>query len=159
MITARGEYAEVAAEHPDEEVVDLRGGVLLPGLIDTHVHYPQVRAIAGLGMPLLDWLEKCALPEEARLADDAYAQAIADEFLASLVQAGTTSALVFGAHFATAMDVFFAAAERSELRITAGQVLSDRMLRAELLTTPDTALAEGRELIERWHGRAGCATR
>ena len=88
VITARGSYAEVAPQHPDEEVVDLRGGVLLPGLIDTHVHYPQVRAIAGLGMPLLDWLEKCALPEEAKLADDAYAQAIADEFLAGLIQAG-----------------------------------------------------------------------
>jgi guanine deaminase len=152
VITARGSYTEVAPQHPDEEVVDLRGGVLLPGLIDTHVHYPQVRAIAGLGMPLLDWLEKCALPEEAKLADDAYAQAIADEFLAGLIQAGTTTALVFGAHFATAMDIFFATAERSKLRITAGQVLSDRMLRTELLTTPDLALAEGRKLIERWHG-------
>ena len=50
------------------------------------------------------------------------------------------------------MDIFFATAERSKLRITAGQVLSDRMLRAELLTTPDIALAEGRKLIERWHG-------
>ena len=50
------------------------------------------------------------------------------------------------------MDIFFAAAERSKLRITAGQVLSDRMLRPELLTTPDIALAEGRKLIERWHG-------
>jgi guanine deaminase len=143
VIAARGSYVVIAPEHPDEDVVDLRGGVLLPGLIDTHVHYPQVRAIAGLGMPLLDWLEKCALPEEAKLADD---------FLASLIQAGTTTALVFGAHFATAMDIFFATAERSRLRITAGQVLSDRILRDDLLTTPDIALAEGRKLIERWHG-------
>ena len=51
----------------DEEVVDLRGGVLLPGFVDTHVHFPQVRAIGGLGMPLLDWLQRCALPEEVRL--------------------------------------------------------------------------------------------
>ncbi len=138
--------------HRDEEIVDLRDGVLLPGLVDTHVHYPQVRVIAGLGMPLLDWLEQCALPEEARLAEDAYAEAVAGEFLAGLVQAGTTTALVFGAHFASAMEIFFAAAERSGLRITAGQVVSDRLLRPDLLTTPDMALAEGRKLIERWHG-------
>jgi cytosine/adenosine deaminase-related metal-dependent hydrolase len=59
--------------HADDEVVDLSEGLVLPGFVDTHVHYPQVRAIGGLGMPLLDWLEKCALPEEARLADASYA--------------------------------------------------------------------------------------
>ena len=116
------------------------------------MHYPQIRVIAGLGMPLLDWLERCALPEESKLAEDAYAEAVAGEFLTALAQAGTTTALVFGAHFASAMDIFFAAAERSGLRITAGQVVSDRILRPDLLTTPETALAEGRKLIERWHG-------
>ena len=143
VIVARGAYADLAAAHRDEEVVDLRDGLLLPGLVDTHVHYPQVRVIAGLGMPLLDWLEQCALPEEARLAEDAYAEAVAGEFLTGLARAGTTTALVFGAHFARAMEIFFAAAERSGLRITAGQVVSDRLLRPDLLTTPDVALVGG----------------
>ena len=66
------------------------------------------------------------------------------------MSAGTTSALVFGSHFATAMDSFFTAAADSGLRITAGQVLSDRVLPEPLLTTPDKALAEGQALIERW---------
>ena len=65
--------AAAAPSTADEDVVDLTGGLLLPGFVDTHVHYPQVRAIGGLGMPLLDWLDRCALPEEARLADQAYA--------------------------------------------------------------------------------------
>jgi guanine deaminase len=152
VIRARGAYADLAGEHRGEEIVDLRDGVLLPGLVDTHVHYPQVRVIAGLGMPLLEWLERCALPEEARLAEDAYAEAVTGEFLSGLASAGTTTALVFGAHFATAMETFFAAATRSGLRITAGQAVSDRLLRPDLLTTPEVALAEGRKLIERWHG-------
>ena len=152
VIRARGAYADLAGKYPSEEVVDLRDGVLLPGLVDTHVHYPQVRVIAGLGMPLLEWLERCALPEEARLAEDVYAESVADEFLSGLARAGTTTALVFGAHFATAMETFFAAAGRSGLRITAGQAVSDRLLRPDLLTTPEVALAEGRKLIERWHG-------
>ncbi|HEV2929817.1 MAG TPA: amidohydrolase family protein, partial [Propionibacteriaceae bacterium] len=106
VIRARGAYADLAGKYPSEEVVDLRDGVLLPGLVDTHVHYPQVRVIAGLGMPLLEWLERCALPEEARLAEDVYAESVADEFLSGLARAGTTTALVFGAHFATAMETF-----------------------------------------------------
>lgn len=151
-ITERAPYADLRRRYPDEDTVDLREGVLLPGFVDTHVHYPQVRAIGGLGMPLLDWLRDCALPEEARLADSAYAAVVAEEFLDGLVAAGTTTALVFGSHFADAVDTLFTAAERRGLRITAGQVVSDRVLRDELLTTSETALSEGRKLIERWHG-------
>src|SRR4249920_3403147 len=92
MIVERGSYADVRREHPGETVVDLRSGLLLPGFVDTHVHYPQVRAIGALGMPLLDWLDRCALPEEARLADQAYALAAADELMSCLVGAGTTTA-------------------------------------------------------------------
>jgi guanine deaminase len=152
QIVARGAYADQAGSYREDETVDLRGGLLLPGLVDTHVHYPQVRVIAGLGLPLLEWLDRRALPEEARLAEDAYAEAVAGEFLAGLAQAGTTTALVFGSHFASAMEIFFTAAERSGLRITSGQVVSDRLLRPDLLVTPETALAEGRKLAERWHG-------
>jgi cytosine/adenosine deaminase-related metal-dependent hydrolase len=69
LITARTDFAAARNAHPDAEVVDLRDGVLLPGLIDTHVHLPQVRAIGHLGKPLLEWLDQCALPEEERLGD------------------------------------------------------------------------------------------
>lgn len=153
VITARGPYASLRTDHPEEKIVELRGGVLLPGFVDAHVHFPQVRVIGGLGRPLLEWLRTCALPEEARLADRAYAEQVAGEFLHGLVSAGTTTALVFGSHYAPATDALFVAAERAGLRITAGQVLSDRLLRPELLTTAARARTEGRRLIGRWHGR------
>ena len=152
LIAERGPWAELAARHPGEEVVDLRGGLVLPGLVDTHVHFPQVRVIGGLGLPLLEWLDRRALPEELRLADAAYATAVAREFLGSLVRAGTTSALVFGAHFPAAMEVFFAEAAASGLRIAAGLVVSDRVLPAPLLTTPDRAVSDAVALARRWHG-------
>lgn len=152
-IAARGPWADVRAQHPDEDVVDLREGVLLPGFVDTHVHFPQVRVIGGLGMPLLDWLDRCALPEEARLADAAVAHGVARDFVTGLVGAGTTSALVFGSHFAGAVDTMFATAEACGLRVTTGLVVSDRGLRPELLTTPERAYEEARGLIARWHGR------
>lgn len=151
VITQRRPATEVVAGQ-DHDVVDLRDGVLLPGLVDAHVHYPQVRAIGGLGMPLLDWLERCALPEEARLADHAYAASVAGEFLAGLVAAGTTTALVFGSHFAGAVDTLCEQATVTGLRLTVGQVVGDRNLLPELHTDPDTARAEGLALIDRWHG-------
>jgi guanine deaminase len=38
------------------------------------------------------------------------------------------------------------------LRITSGLVVSDRILRPDLLTSPQAAYDEGRALAERWHG-------
>ncbi len=153
VIRARGSLAELRAAHPGEEVTRLDGGLLLPGFVDTHVHFPQIRAIGGLGLPLLDWLEQYALPEECKLADRAYARAVAGEFIDGLVASGTTSALVFGSHFAPAMDELFTAAGRRGLNITSGLVLSDRSLRPDLLNSPETALADSADLILRWHDR------
>jgi guanine deaminase len=152
-IIERGAYADARRRHPDEDVVDLSGGLVLPGLVDTHVHYPQVRAIGALGMPLLQWLDECALPEEARLASAPYAREVATEFVAGLVSAGTTTALVFGSHFASAVDVLFEEVERVGLRVTAGLVVSDRSLPAALLSTPERAYDEALDLARRWHGR------
>lgn len=153
QIVASGAYADLKAAHPTETVEDLRGGLLLPGFVDTHVHYPQVRIIGGLGVPLLDWLDKYALPEEARFGDPAHAAAVAREFVSGLVSSGTTTALVFGSHFASAVDILFQETERVGLRTVAGQVVSDRLLRPELHTTPERTYSEGKALIEKWHGK------
>src|SRR4029078_13097677 len=68
-----------------------------------------------------------------------------------LIRAGTTTALVFGAHFAPAVDCLFERAAAGGLRVSAGLVVSDRMLRPELLTTPEQAYADGLALAGRWH--------
>lgn len=151
-IIARGPFLEIRQAHPAEQVIDLSGGVVLPGFVDTHVHFPQIRAVGGLGLPLLEWLDRYALPEEARMADASYAAGVADEFVRGLAAAGTTSALVFGAHYTDAMDALFSAASKVGLRITSGLVLSDRLLRPDLLTTPVRAYAESLALANRWHG-------
>ena len=152
-IADRGPFAEVRARHGTEPVSELTDGLLLPGFVDTHVHFPQARIIGGLGMPLLDWLEHCALPEEARMGDLGYAREVAAEFVSGLADAGTTTALVFGAHFAPAVDAVFTAATARGLRITSGLVVSDRLLRPELHTTPQRAFDEGLALANRWHGQ------
>lgn len=151
-ITARASYSELHRAHPTEGVVDLRDGLVLPGFVDTHVHFPQVRIIGGLGMPLLDWLDRCALPEEVRMGDVEYAAGVAADFVRGLASAGTTSALVFGAHYAPSVDALFTEATRVGLRIASGLVVSDRLLRPDLLTTPERAYEDSMALAKRWHG-------
>ena len=152
VVVERGAFPGLEARHSEEQVVDLREGLVLPGFVDTHVHFPQVRAVGGLGLPLLEWLERCALPEELRLADVQYAEAVAAEFVSGLLQSGTTTALVFGSHFAPAVDALFVEAARRGLRVTSGLVVSDRLLPERLWTTPQRAYDEGAALAARWHG-------
>jgi guanine deaminase len=152
-ILESGSYTAVRASHPDAAVNDRRGSWLLPGFVDTHVHYPQLGVLGSMGLPLLEWLSGVTLPEETRFADAAYARAAAERFLGQLLRNGTTSALVFGAHYAVAMQEFFGVAEESGLRISSGLVLADRNLLPELHVTPRQAAEDSALLMEQWHGR------
>lgn len=150
-IVASGDFASVRARDPDAHVVDWRGAFLLPGFVDTHVHFPQLRIIGSLGRTLLDWLEQVALPEEARMADRRYASDTANAFVHALASHGTTTAMVFGAHFAEATAALFDAAAQSGVRVVSGLVVSDRLLRPELHQSPDDAYRDSVELIRKFH--------
>ena len=152
QIVGTGDFERLRAEHPEAGVRDERDALLLPGLVDTHVHYPQLGIVGAMGLELLDWLDRHALPAEARMADTDYARATAREFVAGLTAAGTTTALVFGSHFPEAQETLFEEAASSGLRITSGLVVSDRNLRPELERNPQAAYDAGRKLAERWHG-------
>jgi len=152
-VAASGDYAAVRAAHPEAESRDWRGGFLLPGFVDTHIHFPQVHVIGHLGRSLLDWLQECALPEEARMADEAYARRVACAFVRAVARHGTTTALAFGAHFAEATAALFETAAGAGLRLISGLVLSDRGLRPELHQTPNAAYEAATELIGRFHKR------
>jgi guanine deaminase len=154
-IQATGDYAAVRASYPDAAVRDWRGYVILPGFVDTHVHFPQTRIIGGLGWPLLDWLRLHALPEEVRMGDPAYARTVAREFVAALARHGTTTALVFGSHFGDAMECLFQSACAAGIRIVSGLVLSDRLLPEALCQAPDDAYRISQGLIRLYHARDG----
>lgn len=152
-IAGCGDYIEIRAQFPDAVVHDWRDGFLLPGLIDLHVHFPQTRALGGLGYSLPEWLGNVALPEEARMADKTTARIAAHEFLHGLVSHGTTTALVFGSHFADAQMELFIASEQRGLRIVSGMVVSDRNLIPALHRGPEDAGRESKNLIDRFHRR------
>ena len=82
-----------------------------------------------------------------------YAVETAALFVRALASHGTTTALVFGAHFADATAELFEAAAASGLRIASGLVLSDRLLRPDLHATPEQAYRDSTMLIKRYHKR------
>jgi guanine deaminase len=146
-----GEFSNLERQYSKAKVIDCTGSFIVPGLVDCHVHFPQVNVIGTMGVQLLEWLETRTLPEEEKLENPTYAGEVARDFLKHLVRNGTTTALVFGAHFKNAMHEFFQAADESGLRITSGMVFSDRELRPKLHQTPQQAFASGAELLMRWH--------
>ncbi|HEX6023386.1 MAG TPA: guanine deaminase [Solirubrobacter sp.] len=151
-ILATGPYADVSRAHPETQTIDRRECFLFPGLVDTHVHYPQIAVIGAMGLQLLDWLATRTLPEEVKMGDPAHARKTARRFVNALAANGTTSALVFGSHFPQAQQALFEEAQRSGLRIASGLVVSNRNLLPELEVTPDEAYENSKALLERWHG-------
>ena len=135
------------------EVVDHRPHLLLPGLIDSHIHFPQTQVIASFGAQLLDWLESYTYIEEQRFADPEHARRIARFFLEELLRNGTTTAAVYGTVHAPAVEAFFEESDRLGTRMIAGKSLMDRGAPPALLDTARSGHDESAALIARWHGR------
>ncbi|MEZ0244571.1 MAG: amidohydrolase family protein, partial [Sphingomonas sp.] len=121
-IVAIGAHADLAPRFADVPVQALPG-LIVPGFIDAHVHYPQIERIASHGEQLLEWLARHIFPAEAAFADPAHAAAIARFFLDQLLANGTTSALVFATVHTSSVDALFEAALIRDMRITSGKVL------------------------------------
>jgi guanine deaminase len=134
-------------------VVEHGNGILMPGFIDTHIHYPQADVIGSGGRNLLEWLESHTFPAERRFSDVEYARATADFFLDELARNGTTTALVFCTVHKASVEAFFQAAAQRGMRMIAGKVLMDRNCPEYLRDTPSTGEQESRELLEKWHGQ------
>lgn len=128
------------------------GAVLLPGFVDSHLHYPQTRVIGSASGPLLPWLERSVFPEEARFADRDYAAQVAEEFCDALIGQGTTCAAIYSSSHATATQALFEALDRRGLRAETGLTLMDRNAPAALTLAAQTAMSASVELLERWHG-------
>ena len=91
-IAASGSYADVKAIAPDgAEEIDHRPHLIMPGFIDTHLHFPQMQVIASYAANLLEWLNTYTFPEECRFVETAHAQKIATHFYDELIRHGTTT--------------------------------------------------------------------
>jgi guanine deaminase len=127
--------------------------LIVPGFIDTHIHFPQTEMIGAYGEQLLEWLNTYTFPTEMQFSDPAYAQKITAFFVQELLKNGTTTALVFCTVHPQSVDALFAAAEQHQMRLIAGKVMMDRHAPDALCDTADGAYSDSKALIEKWHGK------
>ncbi|MFI9403828.1 guanine deaminase [Nocardia sp. NPDC052316] len=148
-----GDWSALPDQHRGA-VVDHRGKLIVPGFVDTHIHYSQYDMIASFGARLEDWLQEYVFPTERKFADADYADRIAGLFLDTLLACGTTTASVYPTVHPTSVDAFFAQARRRGMRMTCGKVLMDKQPDApDFLADAGVPQAEDetRQLIARWH--------
>ncbi|MEM7216103.1 MAG: guanine deaminase [Pseudomonadota bacterium] len=153
LIDACGDYSSVSANYSSANVVDHRPNLILPGFIDTHIHFPQMQVIGSFGTKLLDWLNNYTFIEEQKFADPAHCERIANSFFDALTRHGTTTAVAYCSVHKTSAEVLFTEAEKRNLRMIAGKVMMDRNAPEALCDTPQTSYDDSKSLIEKWHAR------
>ncbi|GAB08036.1 guanine deaminase [Gordonia amarae] len=153
-ITYCGPRQDAPAD-PTGSVADHRGSFLLPGFVDTHIHFPQTYSLDAYGGgQLLEWLDSCIFPAEARLADPEFAAQIARDFVTARIRSGTTAAMVFGSAFPDAQDALFTETRGAGLRLVSGRGVQTvgPPSAAPLMTSEKRAIELCTAEIDRWHG-------
>ena len=153
-VAALGTATQILGTRAAGDVVhDHSGKLILPGFVDTHVHYAQVDVIASYGRQLLDWLNDYTFPAERAFADPDHARRIASLFLDTLLRHGTTTAAVYPTVHRQSVDAFFEEAQQRRLRMICGKIMMDRNSPDYLRDDVEGAEADCRALIQCWHGK------
>jgi guanine deaminase len=156
-IAKLGDYSSVRLRaSASVQVIDHRPCLILPGLIDTHLHFPQVQVIGSYGTQLLDWLNRYTFVEEQRFANANHASRIATAFFDEQIRHGTTTSVSFCTVHKESAEAYFTEAARRNMCMIGGKVLMDRNAPEQLRDTPQSAYDDTKALIEKWHrkGRA-----
>ena len=153
-IIAAGPYAEVEKQAGEGvKKIDHRPHLLLPGFIDTHVHFPQMQVIASYGAELLDWLSNYTFPEETKFANAQHGRRIARLFLDEMVRHGTTTVAAYCSVHKASAEAFFEESHARNMLNIAGKVMMDRNAPEGVLDTPQSGYDDTKALIAEWHGK------
>jgi 5-methylthioadenosine/S-adenosylhomocysteine deaminase len=153
IVKVGGSYTPVTADYT---ILDCTDCVVMPGLVQAHVHTVQTLARGRADdLELLDWLRNVIWPYEASLDDEA-TTAAGELACAELLLGGTTAILDMATVHHT--DAIFAAAERSGIRATIGKAMMDSpdpQIPAGLRESTQHSLDESARLLKHWHGASG----
>ena len=148
-----GDKKSLLEQYPQAAVTDHGERLIMPGMIDSHVHYPQLDVIASYGEQLLDWLNNYTFPAEYAFKDPEVGRSTAQFFLNELLKNGTTTAMVYGTVHPQSVDAFFEQSSALNTRMLCGKVMMDRNAPAYLCDTAESSLTDSQALIDRWHNK------
>jgi len=133
-----------------ENIIDAKGMIIIPGLVQTHIHLCQVlfRGMAD-DLELLDWLRKRIWPlEGSHNTDSLYYSSLLG--CGELIRGGTTSIIDMGTIRYT--DSIFNAATQSGIRYLGGKCMMDTG--PEVLNDSlENSLQESMNLKDKWHNQ------
>ena len=152
---SEGIYEELPACFQGIQVIDHTNRLIIPGLIDLHLHAPQYTFRGtGMDLELLDWLNTSAFPEEARYAESDYAQKAYQIFTEDLKQSPTTRACIFATLHTDATMILMNLLEDTGLKTMVGKVNMDRNAPSYLMEqNASTSAAATRQWIDAVSGR------
>ncbi len=151
-VQAAGDYSQLKDSLPAGTAVShFAGKIIMPGFIDSHIHYPQTDMIASPAPGLLPWLEKYTFPTERQFQDPEHTGEVASFFVDELLRCGTTTAMVYCTVHPESVDAFFGESEKRNLRMVAGKVLMDRNCPEFLRDTAESGARDSEALIQKWH--------
>ncbi len=146
-----GPYEEVSKRHPGVDVTHIKDRLIMPGFIDGHIHFPQIRVLGAYGHQLLDWLQTWIFPEETKYRDRDYATEAAQKFFRALLAGGTTTCQAFTTSFPVTTEVFFDEAAKRNMRVIAGLTGIDRFAPDDYIISADDFYKHSKALIEKYH--------
>ncbi|GLQ55667.1 guanine deaminase [Devosia nitrariae] len=135
------------------EIFDHRPHLIMPGFIDTHLHYVQSQMIASYAGSLLEWLNTYTFVAEQKFAEQGHADHVVSAFYDELIRHGTTTAVAYCSVHPQSVDAYFAEAEKRNMLMIGGKVMMDRNAPEPLLDTAQSGYDDTTALIARWHGR------
>ena len=124
---SQGIYHVLPKEYADLPLYDYGDRLILPGMVDLHVHGPQY-AFRGMCMDLelMDWLNRYTFPEEEKYEDLEYAKRAYSMFVDAMKNGATTRACIFATRHRYATELLMELMEQSGLVSYVGKVNMDR---------------------------------
>ena len=145
-----GIYKKLPAKFKGIKVYDYTGYLIIPGLVDMHLHAPQYIFIGlHMDLKLLDWLNKYTFPAEARYKKIEFAKRAYDIFVKDLTYTSTTRFAMFATIHNEATLYLMNELEKTGFKGYVGKVNMDRNSPKYLIEKTDKSVKDTVLWLER----------
>ncbi len=138
----------------DKPYINHENKILIPGLIDTHVHLSQYFVRGKQSPSLIDWLNKYIFAEENKSKNDNYAGLVASAFFQDMIKSGTTTVAIYTTVYKNSTDIAFKIAQNLGVRALIGKVMMDCNCPDFLKEDSQKSFDESVELFEKWNNKS-----